>query len=153
MPMMPPHGYPQGYQQMPGAPINYQPGAMPPMGYASAAPGCGPVPPVGPGAPGFFPPAGGMPGGGMPGGGGAPNVEFGKTKNEIEADNQANAVYNQVNEPQDMKPGDDDPSRMYWTKELDGNWTTRNRFSLDAMKNFRWYVTAGGVFWAKMLPE
>jgi hypothetical protein len=86
-------------------------------------------------------------------GGGNPGFEMGKTKSEIEAENQANAVHNQVNEPQEMKPADDDPSRMYWARELDGNWTTRNRFSLDQMGNFRWYVLENGVFYAKMLPE
>ncbi|KAI3337394.1 hypothetical protein HD806DRAFT_37934 [Xylariaceae sp. AK1471] len=144
MPMMP-----QGYRPMPGSTINVQPGTMPPMACAAPAPngpaylatGYGqPTPPITP--PGAAFAAGGNSG-----------IEMGKTRTEIEAENQANAVDNQLNEPQDFKPADDDPSRMYWSRELDGHWTTRNRFSLDQMGNFRWYVTENGVFYAKMLPE
>ncbi|KAI0808473.1 hypothetical protein GGR55DRAFT_680159 [Xylaria sp. FL0064] len=88
-----------------------------------------------------------FPGGGMGG------FEMGKTKTEVEAENQYNSLHNQMNEPQGMKPADDDGSRMYWCRELDGQWIARSRFSLDRMGNFRWYVTENGVFYAKMLPE
>ncbi|KAI1312157.1 hypothetical protein F5Y03DRAFT_409312 [Xylaria venustula] len=132
---------------MQGSTVNYQPGFGPPMAYG--APPNGPVyvatgiaqptPPITP--PGVF----------IPGGGGG--FEMGKTKTEIEAESQYNALHNQMNEPQSMKPADDDNSRMYWCRELDGQWISRSRFSLDRMGNFRWYVTDNGVFYAKMLPE
>ncbi|KAI1429337.1 hypothetical protein F5Y12DRAFT_710244 [Xylaria sp. FL1777] len=147
MPPMPPMQTP--YMQCP--PVSFQPGFAPPMHCAAApsgpafvATGIGqPTPPVTPGV--YFP------GGNMGGGGGG--VEMGKTKTEIEAENQYNAMHNQMNEPQSMKPADDDNSRMYWCRELDGQWTSRSRFSLDRMGNFRWYVTENGVFYAKMLPD
>ncbi|KAI1131563.1 hypothetical protein F5Y10DRAFT_233084 [Nemania abortiva] len=138
---------------MPGHPmqppmVNYQPGAMPPMAYvpgpggpAYVAPGIGqPTPPVTPPGTYFF-------------GGGNGGVEMGKTTDEINAENQSNALNNQMNEPQGIKPADDNISRMYWCRELDGKWTSRSRFSLDRMGNFRWYVTENGVFYAKMLVE
>ncbi|RWA03477.1 hypothetical protein EKO27_g11628 [Xylaria grammica] len=86
-------------------------------------------------------------------GGGYGGVEMGKTKAEVDAENQYNALHNQMNEPQSIKPADDDISRMYWCRELDGQWVSRSRFSLDRMGNFRWYVTENGIFYAKMLPE
>ncbi|KAJ8122628.1 hypothetical protein ONZ43_g1222 [Nemania bipapillata] len=128
--------------------INYQPGAMPPMVYpavpggpAYMATGIGqPTPPITPPGPLFV-------------SGGNGGLEMGKTKNELDAETQYNALHNQMNEPQGIKPADDDVSRMYWCRELDGQWTSRNRYSLDRMGNFRWYVTENGVFYAKMLPE
>ncbi|KAI0429173.1 hypothetical protein F5Y09DRAFT_357074 [Xylaria sp. FL1042] len=59
----------------------------------------------------------GFPGGGMGG------FEMGKTKAEVEAENQYNSLHNQMNEPQGMKPADDDGSRMYWCRELDEYWS------------------------------
>lgn len=151
IPMMAP-----GYQQQPymqGHPmqapaVNYQPGLAPPMGYA---PGTGgpahltagiaqPTPPITPPGAYFV-------------GGGNGGFEMGKTKIELDAETQYNALHNQMNEPQGIKPADDDVSRMYWCRELDGQWTSRNRYSLDRMGNFRWYVTENGVFYAKMLPD
>lgn len=142
----PPPMYPS---QMPGCAAGFQPGFMPPMacgappaGPAYVATGIGhPTPPITP--PGGVP----FPGATMGG------FEMGKTKNEVDAENQYNSQHNQMNEPQSMKPADDDPSRMYWARELDGQWIARSRFSLDRMGNFRWYVTENGIFYAKMLPE
>ncbi|KAI0971129.1 hypothetical protein F4678DRAFT_461670 [Xylaria arbuscula] len=131
---------------MQGTTVNYQPGFGPPMAYGAPPNGpayvaCGiaqPTPPITP------------PGVCIPGGGG---FEMGKTKTELEAESQYNSLHNQMNEPQSMKPADDDKSRMYWCRELDGQWIARSRFSLDRMGNFRWYVTDNGVFYAKMLIE
>lgn len=137
----------QGYP-MQAATVNVQPGAVPAMACAPM-PG---VPPAGPaymaagvGQPAPFAP----PGPGLVGGG----IEMGKTKAEVDAENQSSALHNQMNEPQDIKPADDDPSRMYWCREHDGEWIPRARFALDRMGNFRWYVTENGVFYAKMLIE
>ncbi|KAI1335477.1 hypothetical protein F5Y15DRAFT_419772 [Xylariaceae sp. FL0016] len=139
--------YPQGLQH-PLAPIQYQPPGQANMVY----------PPI----------AGGMPGGYMvPGGNGfcvagneahgpAPGPGFtppdvmgiGKTGDEHMADLAYAAQFNKANEPQDMKPADDNPSRMYWCRELNGDWTHRSRFSIDRMDCWRWYVLDGGVFYA-----
>ncbi|KAH8165304.1 hypothetical protein CIB48_g2953 [Xylaria polymorpha] len=136
-PFMQPH-------PMQGPPINFQPGPMPPMaapgGPAYVANGIGPTPPMTPPTAYF-------------GGGNLGGVEMGKTKNELDAETRYNAQHNQMNEPQGIKPADDDVSRMYWCRELDGQWVSRSRFSLDRMGNFRWYVTQDGVFYAKMLVE
>ncbi|TGJ86090.1 hypothetical protein E0Z10_g2660 [Xylaria hypoxylon] len=147
-PQMPPMQ--PAYMSAPMA--NVPPGFMPPMncgavpsGPAYVATGIGhPTPPI-------TPPSTFFPGGGY--GGGYGGFEMGKTKAEIDAENQYNSLHNQMNEPQSIKPADDDISRMYWCRELDGQWVSRSRFSLDRMRNFRWYVTENGVFYAKMLPE
>ncbi|KAH7002029.1 hypothetical protein EDB80DRAFT_867049 [Ilyonectria destructans] len=60
---------------------------------------------------------------------------------------------NRLYEPQDFKPSDDDPSRFYFVREVDGNWTQRNRFSIDHMGDCRWYVTDEGWFYAVRLPS
>ncbi|KAI0453230.1 hypothetical protein F5B21DRAFT_505451 [Xylaria acuta] len=150
IPMMAPGSQPPFMQPHPmqGPPINVQPGYMPPMACAQApggpafvAPGIGqPTPPITPPSAYF--------GGGNHGG-----FEMGKTKDELDAETRYNAQHNQMNEPQGIKPADDDISRMYWCRELDGQWISRSRFSLDRMGNFRWYVSPDGVFYAKMLVE
>ncbi|KAM6519508.1 hypothetical protein FALCPG4_013136 [Fusarium falciforme] len=60
---------------------------------------------------------------------------------------------NRLYEPQDFKPADDDPSRFYYVREVDGNWTQRNRFTIDHMGDCRWYVTDEGWFYAVRLPS
>lgn len=60
---------------------------------------------------------------------------------------------NRLYEPQDFKPADDDPSRFYYVREVDGNWTQRNRFTIDHMGDCRWYVTDEGWFYAVRLPD
>ncbi|KAI0481681.1 hypothetical protein F4859DRAFT_529440 [Xylaria cf. heliscus] len=147
IPMVAPGSQPPFMQPHPmqGPPINFQPGPMPPMvspgGPAYVATGIGqPTPPITPPSAYFV-------------GGNQAGFEMGKTKNEIDAETRYNAQHNQMNEPQGIKPADDDISRMYWCRELDGQWVSRSRFSLDRMGNFRWYVSPDGVFYAKMLVE
>lgn len=60
---------------------------------------------------------------------------------------------NRLFEPQDFKPSDDDPSRFYYVREVDGTWTQRNRYSIDHMGDCRWYVTDEGWFYAVRLPD
>jgi hypothetical protein len=55
-------------------------------------------------------------------------------------------------EAQDMKPADDDPARMYLLRELDGNWTRRNRFTIDSLP-CRWYITPWGGFYAVRVDD
>lgn len=63
------------------------------------------------------------------------------------------AYDNGLFEPQDFKPADDNPSRYYYVREVDGNWTQRNRFAIDHMGDCRWYVTDEGWFYAVRLPD
>ncbi|RCI15784.1 hypothetical protein L249_2978 [Ophiocordyceps polyrhachis-furcata BCC 54312] len=83
----------------------------------------------------------------------SPDVSgVGRTPNE-EALRQIQFAYaNRLFEPQDFKPGDDDPSRFYYVREIDGNWTQRNRYTIDQMA-CRWYVTDEGWFYAVRLPD
>lgn len=62
------------------------------------------------------------------------------------------AYKNKLYEPQDFKPGDDDPGRFYYVREVDGNWTQRSRYTIDNMA-CRWYVTDEGWFYAVRLPD
>lgn len=73
---------------------------------------------------------------------------IGRTLGE-EATRQAEFAWqNRLFEPQEIKPADEDPSRMYYCRELDGNWTQRSRFSIDHMDDMRWFVTEAGWFYA-----
>ncbi|KAI8232877.1 hypothetical protein K4K54_011304 [Colletotrichum sp. SAR 10_86] len=88
-----------------------------------------------------------MGGGGGPvfagNGGFPPDVTgFGKTAGEIAMEQAQFAYANGLFEPQDFKPADDDPSRYYPVREVDGNWTQRNRFTIDNLGDCRWYVAA-----------
>ncbi|PNY25803.1 Uncharacterized protein TCAP_04264 [Tolypocladium capitatum] len=77
---------------------------------------------------------------------------LGRTPNE-EMVRQAEFAYqNKLFEPQDFKPSDDDPSRFYYCREQDGNWTQRSRYTIDRMA-VRWYVTDEGWFYAVRLPD
>ncbi|KAK0386332.1 hypothetical protein NLU13_6169 [Sarocladium strictum] len=60
---------------------------------------------------------------------------------------------NNLFEPQDFKPADDDPSRYYYVREVDGNWTQRNRFSIENTGDCRWFVTPEGWFYAVRQPD
>lgn len=100
-----------------------------------------------------------MGGGGAPpffAGNSAPPPEIsglGRTAGE-ETLRQLNFAHaNKVFEPQDFKPSDEDPSRFYYVRELDGNWTQRNRFTIDHMGDCRWYITDEGWFYAVRLPN
>lgn len=84
----------------------------------------------------------------------APEVSgMGRTTGEETARQLQFAHSNKLFEPQDFKPSDDDPSRFYYVREVDGNWTQRNRFTIDHMGDCRWYVTDEGWFYAVRLPD
>ncbi|KAK8089400.1 hypothetical protein PG997_004361 [Apiospora hydei] len=121
------------------------PGGMPAGGPGMAVPvsGQGPVF-IGNGAPWrswFYPP------------GALPDIMgVGKTVAETQAETLQSGHDQGALEPQDFKPADDDPSRMYFCRELDGNWILRNRYTLDNIP-IRWYVTTNGVFYAVRLED
>lgn len=77
----------------------------------------------------------------------------GQTTSEIHATQAHFAYANNMFEPQDIKPADDDKSRYYFVRELDGEWTQRNRFTIDNLGDCRWYVTNDGVFYAVRMPN
>ncbi|KAG8414888.1 hypothetical protein J3458_008788 [Metarhizium acridum] len=136
---------PVGCPGIPGQPM-MSTAAMPaPMMAAAAAPGAGAGPiPVIPGNP---PPP-------TPISTAVPEVSgMGRTPNEEMLRQVEFAYSNRLFEPQDFKPADDDPSRYYYVREVDGNWTQRNRFTIDHMGDCRWYVTDEGWFYAVRLPD
>lgn len=97
-------------------------------------------------------------GGGFPvipgNGGNPPEVSgLGRTQGEETVRQLQFAHANKLFEPQEFKPADDDPSRFYYVREVDGNWTQRNRFTIDQMGDCRWYVTDEGWFYAVRLPD
>ncbi|KAJ3472454.1 hypothetical protein NLG97_g10976 [Lecanicillium saksenae] len=99
-----------------------------------------------------------MGGGGVPvfagNGGSPPDVSgLGRTQGEETLRQLQFAHANKLFEPQEFKPADDDPSRFYYVREVDGNWTQRNRFTIDHMGDCRWYVTDEGWFYAVRLPD
>ena len=77
---------------------------------------------------------------------------LGRTPNEEMIRQVEFAYQNKLFEPQDFKPSDDDPSRFYYCREQDGNWTQRSRYTLDRMA-VRWYVTDEGWFYAVRLLD
>jgi hypothetical protein len=81
-----------------------------------------------------------------------PAMGIGSTAGEIHAQHAHFAHENNMFEPQDFKPADDDPSRYYMVRELDGNWTQRNRFTIDNL-GCRWYLTDEGYFYAVRLAD
>ncbi|KAL7934465.1 hypothetical protein V8C35DRAFT_279636 [Trichoderma chlorosporum] len=101
----------------------------------------------------------GVPGvGGMPviagNGGQIPDVSgLGRTPAEETVRQLQFAHANKLFEPQEFKPSDDDPSRFYYVREVDGNWTQRNRFTIDHLGDCRWYVTDEGWFYAVRMPN
>ncbi|EHK47566.1 hypothetical protein TRIATDRAFT_272379 [Trichoderma atroviride IMI 206040] len=81
--------------------------------------------------------------GGMPvftgNGGQIPDVSgLGRTPGEETVRQHQFAHANKLFEPQEFKPSDDDPSRFYYVREVDGNWTQRNRFTIDHLGDCRW---------------
>ncbi|KAK3331954.1 hypothetical protein B0T19DRAFT_438834 [Cercophora scortea] len=80
-----------------------------------------------------------------------PAMGIGLTPNEVDVMNNQIAYDNMVDEPQEFKPADDDPSRMYRVRELDGAWTLRNRFTIDNLGDCRWYIGDNGAFYAVRL--
>ncbi|KAM0222343.1 hypothetical protein ACHAPA_002557 [Fusarium lateritium] len=92
--------------------------------------------------------------GNVPGGHHIPEVSgMGRTAGEEQLRQIQFAHSNKLYEPQEFKPADDDPSRFYYVREVDGNWTQRNRFTIDHMGDSRWYVTDEGWFYAVRLPN
>ncbi|KAM0341139.1 hypothetical protein ACHAPU_010154 [Fusarium lateritium] len=92
--------------------------------------------------------------GNVPGGQHVPEVSgMGRTAGEEQLRQIQFAHANKLYEPQEFKPADDDPSRFYYVREVDGNWTQRNRFTIDHMGDSRWYVTDEGWFYAVRLPN
>ncbi|KAK0621316.1 hypothetical protein B0T17DRAFT_494270 [Bombardia bombarda] len=77
-----------------------------------------------------------------------PALGVGLTAGEVAVLNEQIAYDNKVDEPQDFLPSDPDPSRMYKVRELDGQWTLRNRFTIENLGDCRWYITDDGVFYA-----
>ncbi|PSR90366.1 hypothetical protein BD289DRAFT_430909 [Coniella lustricola] len=61
--------------------------------------------------------------------------------------------HREMNEPQDFRPADEDPARMYWVRQLDGHYVSMPRATIDAFgdEGARWYVTDDGVFYAVRL--
>lgn len=95
---------------------------------------------------------------GAPGGGGFPPgvpdvMGVGKTRGEMMAELCQAAQNNQADEPQDFKPADDDPSRMYWCREADGDWVQRNRFAIDRLEGCRWFIDERGRFYVVRSAE
>jgi hypothetical protein len=81
---------------------------------------------------------------------------IGKTQGEVQAELQQASLQNECNQPQGIAPVDSNPGRMYWFRELDNNWTQRNRFTIDRFvtnDEARWYVRPDGIFYAVKLPE
>jgi hypothetical protein len=78
---------------------------------------------------------------------------FGKTASEVAAEHAQFAYANGVFEPQDFKPADDDPSRFYPVREVDGNWTQRSRMTIDNLGDCRWFITPEGYFYAVRLAN
>lgn len=105
-----------------------------------------------------------VPGMGMSGVGGVPVITgnggqipdvsgLGRTPGEETVRQLQFAHANKLFEPQEFKPSDDDPSRFYYVREVDGNWTQRNRFTIDHLGDCRWYVTDEGWFYAVRMPN
>ncbi|TDZ49928.1 hypothetical protein CTRI78_v007707 [Colletotrichum trifolii] len=99
-----------------------------------------------------------MPAGGVPVFAGNPGLPpdvtgVGRTAGENALEQAKFAYANGLFEPQDFKPADDDPSRFYPVREVDGNWTQRNRYTIDNLGDCRWYLTNGGYFYAVRLPN
>ncbi|KAK3494976.1 uncharacterized protein B0T23DRAFT_403768 [Neurospora hispaniola] len=157
-------GIPVPMQQVPGAappgyivqqPVMPQPAMQPVLVQAQPVPGqpmmmAQPQPAYAPGATVIV--AGNAPVAPMPAVPGAvhpePALGVGLTASEVAANNEQIAYENNMDEAQDFKPADDDPSRMYRCREVDGNWTLRNRFTIDNLGDCRWYMTDDGVFYA-----
>ena len=79
--------------------------------------------------------------------GAQPGIYMGLTESEARARNIEIAHANNVGAPQDFKPFDDNPNRMYWLRDLDGNYSVRDRRTIDQL-GCRWYITAEGSFYA-----
>ncbi|KAL2164430.1 hypothetical protein VTH06DRAFT_3646 [Thermothelomyces fergusii] len=81
-----------------------------------------------------------------------PALGIGLTPSETMAQNIRMAQNNKAYEPQDFKPADPDPYRLYWFRELNGHWAVFPRRQIDRL-DARWYRTDDGVFYAVRLSE
>lgn len=81
-----------------------------------------------------------------------PVLGIGRTQGEIAAEQRQFAEANNLFQPQDFKPSDDDPSRYYMVREVDGVWTQRNRLTIDSL-GCRWYLADEGYFYAVRLSD
>ncbi|KAL1839078.1 hypothetical protein VTJ49DRAFT_1879 [Mycothermus thermophilus] len=81
-----------------------------------------------------------------------PALGVGLTPSETLADNIRMAQDNKAYEPQDFKPADPDPYRLYWFRELNGHWALFPRRQIDRLCA-RWYRTDDGVFYAVRLAD
>ncbi|KAI1268654.1 hypothetical protein F5Y18DRAFT_424016 [Xylariaceae sp. FL1019] len=164
---------PQMQYCVPAGGISTQPGAPPMMVYqqagaGGAVPGQGYVLAGAAGSGGGQPPS--MPTFLMSGGNGPPapgggvvlpgnlnseysNITYGKTKTELDAEQLFSASDDEANSPQGCQPEDPNPGRMYWCEQLDGEFVQVSRQAIDrGGSEYRWYMTAQGVFYAKRLP-
>jgi hypothetical protein len=80
---------------------------------------------------------------------------IGLTAPELIQQQMATAQGLEMNKPQEMKPADPDPLRMYWVREQDGTWTQRNLLTINSgdIGQVRWYAQSDGVFYAVRLPS
>ncbi|SPO02782.1 uncharacterized protein DNG_05457 [Cephalotrichum gorgonifer] len=76
-----------------------------------------------------------------------------KTMTDIQAHHHEITMANPNLEPEDFQPASTYPSKMYYCRELDGNWTLRTRYAIDKMGEWRWYQTPEGAFYAVRLPN
>lgn len=80
-----------------------------------------------------------------------PATGVGQTTSEVAAACMMNP---ELNEPQDFKPADDSPSRMYYVRQLDGQFIQMPRATIDSFgSGARWYCTDEGVFYAVRLDD
>lgn len=83
----------------------------------------------------------------------APEVaKFGQMAGENALKEAKFAYENNIYEPQDFKPADDDPGRFYPLRQLDGNWTNVTRATIDKLPS-RWYLSERGFFYAVRLDD
>ncbi|KAK4239793.1 hypothetical protein C8A03DRAFT_42649 [Achaetomium macrosporum] len=81
-----------------------------------------------------------------------PAMGVGLTPNEVMAQNIQMARDNRAYEPQDFKPADPDPYRLYWIRETNGHWALFPRRQIDRL-NARWYRSDHGIFYAVRLSD
>lgn len=78
-----------------------------------------------------------------------PATGIGETAGQVASAYMANP---ELNEPQEFKPADENPSRMYMVRQLDGQYIQMPRITIDSFgKGIRWYATDEGVFYAVRL--
>ncbi|KAK5664244.1 hypothetical protein OQA88_461 [Cercophora sp. LCS_1] len=85
----------------------------------------------------------------MPGNGSRPvqSWAYGATASEVQARNAELARTSGANDPQEFKPADPNPNRLYWCRERDNTYLLRDRRTLDQQKCI-WYMTPAGQWYA-----